>query len=78
VAHIERLGAETYVHLALSQRRSLVLRRDGSLDIGEGASLRLSPVWEGAYHLFAADGSALPAAPSAMHPSRSPRKETTQ
>jgi len=78
VAHIERLGAETYVHLALSQRRSLVLRRDGSLDIGEGASLRLSPVWDGAYHLFAADGSALPAAPSAMHPSRSPRKETTQ
>jgi len=62
VALVERLGAECYVHLGLDNRRILVLRQDGSLDVGDGVRLTLGPANDRAWHLFACDGTALPAA----------------
>jgi multiple sugar transport system ATP-binding protein len=62
VALVERLGAESYVHFSLGHRRMLVLRQDGSFDVGEGVRLTLGPATDRAWHLFADDGTALPAA----------------
>jgi hypothetical protein len=62
VALVERLGAESYVHLGPDHRRTLVLRQDGSLDAGDGVRLTLGPATDRTWHLFADDGTALPAA----------------
>ncbi|SDR57928.1 carbohydrate ABC transporter ATP-binding protein, CUT1 family [Rhizobiales bacterium GAS113] len=72
VALVERLGAETYVHLDLGRRRTLVLRQDGSLDVGEGMRLTLGPASDRFWHLFAADGTAFPAAAKASSSIPSP------
>jgi multiple sugar transport system ATP-binding protein len=76
VAMVERLGAESYVHVDLARRRALVLRQDGGLDIGDGARLTLGPASDRAWHLFAADGTAFPAAAQAPSPiiARPPRR----
>src|SRR5260221_10440716 len=49
---VERLGAESYVHVGLDERRVLVLRQDGSLAVGDGAPMTLGPASERAWHLF--------------------------
>ncbi len=62
VALVERLGAESYVHLVLAGSGALVLRQDGALAVDEGATLTLGPATDRAWHLFAPDGTALPMA----------------
>ena len=61
VSHVEHLGAETLLELAVTgaAERKLVARLGGSRPLGVGASVSLSAPFD-ALHLFDADGVAYP------------------
>jgi multiple sugar transport system ATP-binding protein len=55
----EKLGAETYVHVRVGAHQTIVLRQEGTA-FESSERLSLGPTSPGSWHVFTADGTALP------------------